>query len=100
LEKLSSESIESALSNLDGWFLNEGQLCVLYQLNSFMDAISFVNLVSDKSEHLNHHPKIIIDFNKIEFNLITHDIGGLSKLDIQLAKFINETYNELFISEH
>ena len=49
---------------------------------------------------MNNLDHIIIDFNKIEFNLITHDIGGLSKLDIQLAKFINETYNELFISEH
>ena len=35
--------------------------------------------------------------NNIDFQLVTHDIGGLSKLDIQLAKFIHETFNELFI---
>jgi len=62
-----------------------------------MEVMSFANLVADKAEQIKHHPKIIIDYNNIDFQLVTHDIGGLSKLDIQLAKFIHETFNELFI---
>ena len=69
---------------------------ISYKLNSFMDVMSFANLISDKSEQIKHHPKIIIDYNVIEFNLTTHDVGGISKLDFQLATFIHETYNELF----
>ena len=48
-------------------------------------------------EKMNHHPKIIIEYNKIEFMLITHSINGISDLDFQLANFIHETYDELFI---
>jgi len=44
-------------------------------------------------------PKMIIDYKKIEFNLITHDVGGISNLDFQLANFIHETYLELFTPE-
>ena len=97
MEKLTSSQIESRLLTLDSWTVNNGELSNSYKLKSFMDVMSFANLVADKSEQIKHHPKIIIDYSKIQFALVTHDIGGLSKLDIQLAKFINETCNELFV---
>ena len=97
MEKLTSSQIESSLLTLDSWTVNNGELCNSYKLKSFMDVMSFANLVADKSEQIKHHPKIIINYNNIEFRLVTHDIGGLSKLDIQLANFIHETCNELFI---
>lgn len=97
MEKLTISEIETSLLTLDGWLVNNGELCNSYKLNSFMEVMSFANLVADKSEQIKHHPKIIIDYTNIEFRLVTHDIGGLSKLDIQLAKFIHETYNEIFI---
>ena len=61
-----------------------------------MEVMSFANLTSDKAEQINHHPKIIIDYKSISFELTTHDIGGITDLDIQLAIFIDETYNELY----
>ena len=97
MEKLTTEQIQSKLSSLKGWSVNNNELKISYKLNSFMEVMSFANLVADKSEQIKHHPKIIINYNNIEFRLITHDIGGLSELDIQLAKFIHETCNELFI---
>ena len=97
MEKLTNSEIETSLLTMDGWSVNNGELCNSYKLNSFMEVMSFTNLVADKSEQIKHHPKIIIDYNNIEFRLVTHDVGGLSELDIQLAKFIHETYNELFI---
>ncbi|GIS25516.1 MAG: hypothetical protein CM15mP126_7590 [Gammaproteobacteria bacterium] len=65
----------------------------------FMEVMSFANLVSDRSEKADHHPKIIIDYDTIVFELTTHSEGGITSLDIQLANFIHETYNELFITE-
>ena len=50
----------------------------------------------DKSELIDHHPKMIIDFNQIEFLITTHSEGGITNLDLILASFIEETYNELF----
>ena len=62
-----------------------------------MDAMSLSNLVSDKAEQIDHHPKVIIDYDCVEFRLSTHSIGGISELDFELAKFIQETFNELFV---
>ena len=62
-----------------------------------MDVMSLSNLVSDKSEQIDHHPKMIIDYDKIEFELSTHSEGGITVLDFELANFIEDTYNELLI---
>ena len=63
-----------------------------------MEVMSFANLVSDRSEKIDHHPKIIIDYDTIVFELTTHSAEGITSLDIRLANFIHETYNELFIT--
>ncbi len=98
MEKLSQKEIESNLSLLNGWEETNNTLIVNYKLSSFMEVMSFANLVSDRSEKIDHHPKIIIDYNTIVFELTTHSEGGITSLDIQLANFIHETYNELFIT--
>ncbi len=61
-----------------------------------MEVMSLANLVSDKSEQIDHHPKMIIESNQIEFLITTHSEGGITNLDFLLASFIEETYNELF----
>jgi len=97
LDKLSIKEIKANLESLEGWRFDSDQLKTSYKLNSFMEVMSFANLISDKSEKINHNPKIIIDYKIIEFNIMTHDISGISRLDFQLANFIHETYIELFI---
>tara|TARA_B100001027_G_scaffold48986_1_gene32371 strand:- start:45 stop:347 length:303 start_codon:yes stop_codon:yes gene_type:complete len=99
LEKLSPKEIESYLSLLKGWEEINNTLLIKYKLSSFMEVMSFANLVSDRSENIDHHPKIIIDYDTIVFELTTHSEGGITSLDVQLANFIHETYNELFVSE-
>jgi len=96
LKRLSDKEIINELSLLNDWVLNDNQITKVYKLNSFMEVISLANLVSDKSEQIDHHPKMIIDFNQIEFLITTHSEGGVTNLDIMLASFIEETYNELF----
>ena len=99
MEKLSPKEIESHLSLLKGWEEINNTLLIKYKLSSFMEVMSFANLVSDRSENIDHHPKIIIDYDTIVFELTTHSEGGITSLDIQLANFIHETYNELFITK-
>ena len=99
MKKLSTKEIESHLSHLKGWKVINNTLLIKYKLSSFMEEMSFANLVYDRSDKLDHHPKIIIDYDTIVFELTTHSEGGITSLDIQLANFIHETYNELFITE-
>ncbi len=96
MKRLSNKEILNELSLLNDWVLNDNQITKVYKLNSFMEVISLSNLVSDKSEQIDHHPKMIIDFNQIEFLITTHSEGGITNLDFILASFIEETYNELF----
>ena len=96
MKRLSNKEILNELSLLNDWVLNDNQITKVYKLNSFMEVMSLANLVSDKSEQIVHHPKMIIDFNQIEFLITTHSEGGITNLDLILASFIEETYNELF----
>ncbi len=99
MKKLSPKEIESNLLSLEGWKESNNTLSITYKLSSFMEVMSFANLVSDRSEKINHHPKIIIDYDTIVFELTTHSVEGLTSLDIRLANFIHEIYNEIFTTE-
>ncbi len=96
MKRLSNKEIINELSLLNNWLLSDNQITKVYKLDSFMEVMSLANLVSDKSEQIDHHPKMIIDFNQIEFIITTHSEGGITNLDLLLASFIEETYNELF----
>ena len=96
MKRLSDKEIINELSFLNDWVLNDNQITKVYKLGSFMEVMSLANLVSDKSEQIDHHPKMIIDFNQIEFLITTHSEGGITNLDFLLASFIEETYSELF----
>ena len=98
MKKLSPKDIESHLISLEGWKESDNILSITYKLSSFMEVMSFANLVSDRSEKIDHHPKIIIDYDTIIFELTTHGVEGLTPLDFRLANFIHETYNEIFIT--
>ena len=96
MKRLSDKEIINELSLLNDWVLNDNQITKVYKLDSFMEVMSLAKLVADKSEQIDHHPKMIIDFNQIEFLITTHSEGGITSLDFLLASFIEETYNELF----
>ena len=96
MKKLTPKDIESHLLSMEGWKESDNILSITYKLSSFMEVMSFANLVSDRSEKIDHHPKIIIDYDTIVFELTTHSVEGLTLLDIRLANFIHETFNEIF----
>ena len=98
MDKLTTSQIEAELIKLNNWSFKDILLSKVYKLNSFMDVMSFSNLVADKSEQIDHHPKMIIDYNTIEFELSTHSVGGVTVLDFELANFIEDIYDELFQS--
>ena len=55
---------------------------------TFQDAINFVNTVAKIADEADHHPDILISYNKVKISLITHDLGEISEKDYSLAKEI------------
>lgn len=89
-EPLSSRDVDMALRDLRGWSRQEGGLRRRVRRASFPDAVSFVNEVARIAEEIGHHPDIDIRYRNVILFLTTHDVGGVTQLDLDLAARINE----------
>jgi 4a-hydroxytetrahydrobiopterin dehydratase len=85
MKVLSQEEIRQKLGALHGWQLTPGGIQKRYELDSFMSVIRLVNRVAEAAEKANHHPDILINYDKVTFTLITHDAGGITQRDFVLA---------------
>ena len=88
-EKLSSDAIENSLKSLDGWAVVNGKLHKEFQFGDFNEAFGFMARASMHIEKMNHHPEWFNVYNKLVVDLTTHDAGGITENDIQLAKILN-----------
>jgi len=84
-EKLTPEALREALKELPNWKLEDGQLTQTITFSSFMKAIAFVNEAAALAEQANHHPDIDIRYNRLRFVLVTHDAGGITHNDVEMA---------------
>ncbi len=87
--KLSDSEIQSRLSKLSGWKLANGQITCTFTLPGFPEALVFVGAVGHLAEAANHHPDILIKWRSVTLTLSTHDAGGLTAKDFDLAAQIN-----------
>ena len=85
MEKLTQEQIESRLSHLDGWSLLNDSISRTYQFGDFLEAMRFVNRVAEAAETAQHHPDILIRWNKVTLTFSTHDAGGITNKDFEMA---------------
>lgn len=83
--KLPPEAIEVRLARLDGWTLKNGKLHKDYVFESFVHAFSFMSGVAIAAEAMNHHPEWFNVYNRVTIDLTTHDAGGISDKDFELA---------------
>ena len=89
LEKLSSEEIKKELSNLSGWSEVDGKLHKEFQFSDFNQAFGFMTRAAMEIEKMNHHPEWFNVYNKLSVDLMTHDAGGITENDVNLAKILN-----------
>ncbi len=84
---LSAEKVEKKLEDLDvKWsVVGEATLSRVYEFDDFKAALKFVNEVADKAEAMNHHPNIELSYGKVVVNITTHNGGGLTEKDFELA---------------
>lgn len=88
--KLSDLEIRRALGNLPGWSRKGDALMKTYSFARFADGIRFVQQIAELADTMNHHPDIDIRYTKVGFSLSTHDAGGITQSDLDLAKGIEQ----------
>jgi 4a-hydroxytetrahydrobiopterin dehydratase len=89
MRKLSQAEITSRLSEVTGWRFADGKLQNSFNFASFVEAFGFMSSVALLAEGMNHHPDWSNVYNRVNIALNTHDVGGVSDLDFNLAKKID-----------
>ena len=85
MAKLTQAELDEALRNLPDWSIKNGMIVRTYQHDSFPEAIVFVSAVAQLAEQINHHPDVDIRYSNITLALVTHDQGGITRKDVELA---------------
>lgn len=91
---LNTTQIEEALSSLPEWALADGKMHRAYRFPDFVSAFDWMTLVAAEAERLAHHPEWFNVYNRVEVTLWTHDAGGLTELDVALARFMDSEASE------
>ena len=87
IKKLAIPARTSALKALKGWKLVEGRDAIhkTYRFKSFVEAFGFMSRAALVAERMDHHPEWFNVYNRVDVTLFTHDAGGLTQRDIDLA---------------
>jgi len=86
---LTSAQIDNALNELSGWTLKDDHLHREFKFKSFVEAFGFMSSVALIAESIGHHPIWLNVYDRVTIDLTTHDSGGITSLDVELAKRIN-----------
>jgi 4a-hydroxytetrahydrobiopterin dehydratase len=88
MAKLSDGAIRQALGSLPGWEHTEEGLRKKWEFGSFPEAVRFVDRLVQPAEAAQHHPNIMIVYRWVTLILTTHDEGGVTQKDVDLARTI------------
>lgn len=86
--KLSDEDVKGRLANVPGWTVEEGQLTKTFAFDAYQKGLVFATAVGYIADTLNHHPDLLVTYGKVRVAVNTHDVGGLSPYDFELARRI------------
>ena len=89
ISRLNPESIRGWLRNRKGWKRRSNRLIKDFAFDSFRDSIVFVNRVATLADSHDHHPDIDVRYATVTVTLATHDAGGITEKDLELAEQID-----------
>jgi 4a-hydroxytetrahydrobiopterin dehydratase len=89
MDRLTDIEVADALTRLD-WERDGDALGKVVTRRDFAEAMVFVNAVAAVAEAANHHPDIAISWDTVTLRLLTHDAGGITQLDLDLAAQIDQ----------
>ena len=87
--RLSESDIDEELKKLSGWNVKEDKLHKEFQFDNFNQAFGFMTRAAMEIEKMNHHPEWFNVYNRITVDLTTHEAGGITNNDVNLAKILN-----------
>lgn len=86
---LSEAEIAEALRGLPGWARAGSAITRTFRFAGFHEAVAFVDRLVAPAEAANHHPDLAVSYNRVQVTLTTHDAGGLTRKDVDLAHAID-----------
>jgi 4a-hydroxytetrahydrobiopterin dehydratase len=87
--RLSPDEIAAALHGLPNWSGDGDALHRTVELPTFRDAVAAIVAIADVAEELDHHPDVDLRWRTLHLTLVTHSAGGVTDLDLQLARRID-----------
>jgi len=89
--RLTADERQQALATLDGWKLADGREAIVrsFSFAGFVDAFGFMAKVALTAEKMDHHPEWTNVYNRVDITLSSHDAGGLTARDVELAAAID-----------
>lgn len=87
---LSASDVESRLGEVPRWKRSGKAISREWRFDDFASALAFINRVGEIAEDADHHPDIYNSWNRVRLSLTTHDAGGLTDRDFELAKRIDD----------
>lgn len=88
MEKLNDKDILKRLETLDGWEYDDNGIQTSFEFGNFKETFSVMTRIAFECESQNHHPEWTNVYNSLNIRLSTHDAGGVTDKDFQLAKTI------------
>ena len=89
MDKLTQEQVDQGLLQLSDWTLNGESIQRTFGFDDFVQSMAFVSRVADRAEAVQHHPDILVRYNKVTLTLSTHDAGGITEKDFDYAKTVD-----------
>lgn len=86
---LSEEEAAGELASMDGWSLEKGAISKKFEFGTFSEAFGFMARAALAAEKMDHHPEWTNVYNTVSVRLTTHDAGGLTRNDIELARLMD-----------
>lgn len=93
MKKLTEQEINDKLSSLEGWSYNDNSIQTSFEFENFKEAFTLMTRIAFEAEAQNHHPDWRNVFNQLEISLSTHDAGGVTEKDFELAQAIEAIVN-------
>jgi 4a-hydroxytetrahydrobiopterin dehydratase len=95
MKRLTEAEIAQALVDLPDWTVHEGKLHRKYQFHDFAHAFGFMATAAPLIEKMNHHPEWFNVYNRVTVDLSTHDTGGITQKDADLARVLEHIAQKL-----
>jgi len=83
--KISDVEVRERLKTMNGWTLDQGKLYKAYKFKNFIAAFAFMTQVAEIAEAVGHHPEWFNVYGTVQVHLTTHEAGGISQRDFDLA---------------